>query len=361
MAVNDLIVWLDDPRAAGNASLGGKFGSLGTSVADGLPVPPGFGITTQAYRLFLRESGLEAEASRVRKAAAVLQPEDIAREAAGIVKSFNEAPLPAVLADAIGGAYAELGRRCDQIAPPVAVRSSGESEDLAGASFAGQYDTYLWVRGVDSVVAHMRRCWAGLFGEAVLSYRPKGVAVVALGDFAICVGVQRMVEARAAGVMFTLDPLNGDRSKVVVEAVWGLGEGVVKGDVTPSRFSVDKVSRDFAVRSVSPQEEEYRFDPASGTVGLFPVEGDRRERCCVSDEEVLRLVQLGREIEMMRGGSPQDIEWAIGGDDSIAVLQVRPETVWSARPATPIKLAGPPIAHVLSRMSAPAVAMKTRD
>lgn len=355
-----LIIWLDDPKAKANACLGGKFGSLGTSVADGLPVPTGFGITTHAYRLFMREAGLETEAARVGKAAIALPPERIAETTSGIVAALMERELPQRLSDEIGAAYAELERRTGTADTPVAVRSSGESEDLAGASFAGQYDTFLWVRGAGALVENMRRCWTGLFGEAVLSYRPAGEAVVASGDFAICVGVQQMVEARAAGVMFTLDPLNGDRSKVVVEAVWGLGEGVVKGDVTPARFSVDKVTRDIAVRSVPPQTEEYRFDPASSSVGLFPVEAERQERCCLGDEEVLRLVNLGRDIEKMRGGAPQDIEWAIGRDGKVAVLQVRPETVWSSKPVAPIKLAGPPIAHVLMRMSGQALGAKAK-
>ena len=317
-----LVLWLGDPGAAGNPLLGGKFGSLGTSVAEGLPVPPGFGITTHAYRSFLGESGLAAEA--------------------------------------VAAAYAELGRRCGERDVPVAVRSSGEAEDLAGASFAGQYDTFLWVRGADAVLAHMRRCWAGLFGAAVLSYRPAGEAVAGGADVAICVGVQRMVDARTAGVMFTLNPLNGDRSKVMVEAVWGLGEGVVKGDVPPSRFCVDKVTREIGLREIVPQGEEYRFNTSTGAVGLFPVPPDREGRACLGDDELQRLVQLGRDIEKSRGGTPLDIEWAIGPDGAIAVLQVRPETVWSARARAPIKLAGPPIAHVLTRMSAPAVAMKPK-
>lgn len=356
-----LIIWLDDPQAAGNPALGGKFSSLGTSLADGLPVPPGFGITTHAYRRFMQEAGLDEEAARVRAASASLPPERIAAETANLIAAIESAPLPAGMENEIVAAYAALGHKLGTDAPPVAVRSSGESEDLAGASFAGQYDTYLWVHGADALLKYMRKCWAGLFSDAVLSYRPGGSAAASAGDFALCVGVQSMVEARAAGVMFTLDPLNGDRSKVVVEAVWGLGEGVVKGDVSPSRYCVDKITRDVSVRAIAAQDEEYRFDAASGTVGLFPVDSDRIGKPCVSDEEVQQLVTLAREIEQMRGGAPQDIEWAIGKDNTVAVLQVRPETVWSTRPAKPIKLSGPPIAHVLSRMSGAASAGQKRD
>lgn len=348
--VAPLIVWLDDPAAAGNPALGGKFGSLGRSVAEGLPVPLGFGITTHAYRAFLAANGLAEEAVRVRRAAIDLKPERIAEETRALREALATAPLPAYLADAVAKAYATLERRIGAPAVPVAVRSSGELEDLAGASFAGQYETYLWITGVEAVLAKMRRCWTGLFGTAVLSYRPDSKAVDTKGDFALCVGVQQMVEARAAGVMFTLDPLNGDRSKIVTEACWGLGEGVVKGDITPSRFVVDKVTRVELQREIRLQEEEYRFDRASGCVGLFPVEEARREAAPLGEADVQALVTLGRDIEAKRG-APQDIEWAIDHDGRLWVLQVRPETVWSRKPPAPLKVAGSPIAHVLSRLS----------
>lgn len=351
------IVWLDERAAPGNPALGGKFSSLGRSVAEGLPVPLGFGITTHAYRAFLAENGLAEEAAGVRRAAADLPPERIAEATRGLHAALATAPLPAMLADAVAEAYATLERRTGAAAVPVAVRSSGESEDLAGASFAGQYETYLWINGIDAVLASMRRCWAGLFGTAVLSYRPEGEAVATTGDFALCVGVQQMVEARAAGVMFTLDPLNGDRSKIVTEACWGLGEGVVKGDITPSRFVVDKVTRAELRREVRSQEEEYRFDRASGRVGLFPVEAERREVTPLSESDVQALVALGRDIEAKRG-APQDIEWAIDHGGRLWVLQVRPETVWSRKPARPIQVAASPIAHVLSRLSGAGLAAR---
>lgn len=350
MQASSLVVWLDDPAAAGNPALGGKFGSLGRSVADGLPVPVGFGITTHAYRAFLAANGLVEEAARVRRVAAELPPERIAEETRALHAALATAPLPPDLTEAVAEAYATLERRAGAAAVPVAVRSSGESEDLAGASFAGQYETYLWITGIEAVLANMRRCWAGLFGTAVLSYRPEGQALATAGDLALCVGVQRMVEARAAGVTFTLDPLNGDRSKVVTEACWGLGEGVVKGDITPSRFVVDKVTRNMLRQEIRPQAEEYRFDRATGGVGLFTVEAERQATPCLGAEEVQAVVALGRDIEARRG-APMDIEWAMDRDGRLWVLQVRPETVWSRKPPEPIKVAGTPIAHVLSRLS----------
>lgn len=353
-----MILWLDDPAAARNPILGGKFSSLGDSTAAGLPVPPGFGITTCAYRAFMAETGLQEDAARVRRICADLPPEKITAQTRDLVTGILTRPLPPALEAEVRAAYAELARRTAMADVAVAVRSSGESEDLAGASFAGQYETFLWIQGADAVVDHMRRCWAGMFGDAVLSYRHNGEAVAATGDFAICVGVQHMVAARAAGVMFTLDPITGDRSKISIEACWGLGEGVVKGDVTPSQFLVDKVMFSVLKRKVAAQTEEYRFDAAAGRVDFLPLKMECSEASCLSDEEVLALARLAKRIEKDRG-APQDIEWAIGPDGRIAVLQVRPETVWSSKAARPIQPVTSPISHVLARMSGAVSTTKT--
>lgn len=344
------ILWLDDQQSVGNPALGGKFSSLAESTRAGLPVPPGFGITTHAYRDFMRGAGLEEEARRLRAACTALDPSEITTQAQPLVAAIASAPMPDSMLTAIAQAYAELERRTGSVALPVAVRSSGESEDLAGASFAGQYETFLWITGADAMIRHVRKCWAGMFTETVLSYRHQGELVVAKGDFAICVGIQQMVEARAAGVLFTLDPLTGDRSKISIEACWGLGEGVVKGDITPSQYLVDKVVFGILKRRPVLQEVEYRFDREAGTVALLPIEEARRDTPCLDDADVVALAQLAKGIEIGRG-APQDIEWAIGGDGRIAVLQVRPETVWSSKPARPVAQIASPISHVLMRMS----------
>ncbi|MEQ9691782.1 MAG: PEP/pyruvate-binding domain-containing protein [Bauldia litoralis] len=343
------ILWLDDPLAPRNAALGGKFSSLAESFAAELPVPPGFGITTYAYRDFMAAAGLEAEARRVREVCATLAPERMGKETAGLLESIATASLPDGLEEAIRTAYAELERRSGTAGVPVAVRSSGESEDLAGASFAGQYETFLWISGIDAVLEHVRACWSGMFGETVLSYKSNGESAISKGDFAICVGIQQMVEARSAGVIFTLNPITGDRSKIAIESCWGLGEGVVRGDVNPSQFLADKVTMDVLKRAIATQDEEYRFDIESEAVGLFPVDAERRDAPSLSDDEVIALARLAKGIEADRG-APQDIEWAIGKDGTIAILQVRPETAWSGKEAKPILKVKSPIDHVLMRM-----------
>ncbi|MGH6883682.1 PEP/pyruvate-binding domain-containing protein [Hypericibacter sp.] len=351
MSGSPFILWLDHETAPGNPVLGGKFSSLAELTVAGFAVPSGFGITTAAYRHFMDHAGLVNEARRVREAAPKMALPEIKGKAAELHAAIASAPLPSDLEDQVRENYALLEKRMGVPSIPVAVRSSGESEDLAGASFAGQYDTYLWICGADSVLRHMRSCWASMFGEAVLSYRQDGAAVVATRDFGICVGIQQMVPARAAGVTFTLDPINGDRSKIVLEACWGLGEGVVKGDITPSQFTVDKVTFEIIKRKTATQAEEYRFDPATGAVGLVPVEPERQGAVCLADKHVLELAALAKRIEQRRG-APQDMEWAVSEQGEVKVLQVRPETVWSRRAASGlVSAARSPVEHVLARLS----------
>ncbi|MCP2251574.1 pyruvate, water dikinase [Prauserella aidingensis] len=329
MTTTPHVLWIDDPEAPGNRLLGGKFGSLADMHAARFEVPPGFGITTGAYRRFLDAAGLTRRAEEARSQAANAELSEIREISAGLTAEIESAPLPPELETAVCEAYAELGTRSGQVDVPVAVRSSGESEDLAGASFAGQYDTFLWIRGVEELLRHVRRCWAGMFGEAVLTYRTEDEKPPP-SDLGICVGVQQMVAARSAGVMFTLDPVSGDRSKVVVEGCWGLGEGVVSGGITPSRYRVDKVTFEVLDRDIVEQESKFAFDPGCGEVALVEVADELRSQPCVTDEQLHALAELAKRIERHRG-APQDIEWAVGEHGEVRVLQVRPETVWSRR------------------------------
>jgi len=347
--MTDHILWIDAPGAPGDARLGGKFGSLAEMTQAGFRVPLGFGITTDAYRHFLAGSGLAEQARTTREAAAEADLATVEQLSAAMAESIAAADLPADLEAAIRAAYADLGARTGESDVPVAVRSSGESEDLGGASFAGQYDTFLWVRGIDDVLTHVRRCWAGMFGSAVLTYRPQNTADVT--DHGICVGIQQMVASRSAGVMFTLDPVTGDRSKVVIEGCWGLGEGVVSGAITPSRYVIDKVTFEQVSAEVAVQEQMFALDPTTSVTGLIDVLAERRTKPCLEDEEIRALVELAKRIEQHRG-APQDIEWAIADNGDVRVLQVRPETVWSNRATTQL-VAAPATAinQVLARFA----------
>jgi pyruvate, water dikinase len=328
----DSVRWTDAPGATA-AELGGKVNSLAEMVSAGFEVPPAFGVTTGAFRTFVDEAGLADRISQLRRDLDLTDLDAVQRASDEICALIEAAPLPASVEAAIREAYGELERDTGTDQVPVAVRSSGVNEDLQGASFAGQYDTYLWIRGADAVLEHVKRCWMGLFGPAVLTYRPNDQVPGPDEELpSMCVGVQEMVRARAAGVMFTLDPVSGDRSKIVIESCWGLGEGVVKGDVTPDRHRIDKVNLQIVDREIAVQTSEYRFDAERGVVALLEIDGERGAAASLSEEDALRIADLGRRVERHRG-APQDLEWALSEDGELQLLQARPETVWAARRA----------------------------
>jgi pyruvate,water dikinase len=241
-------------------------------------------------------------------------------------------PLPPWLAAEVVEAYDRLGERCRDPEVGVAVRSSATSEDQPDASFAGEHDTYLWVRGHDDLLDRVRRCWASLFTDRAVTYR-REMGYPDAGA-AMSVGVQKMVTPRTAGVAFTLNPTNGDRSQVAIDASWGLGEAVVSGSVTPDNFLVDKVVGQVTRRIISPKHVEHRLDD-DGRVVEAAVEPERRDAPCLSDDEIRAVAALARRAEK-HYGCPQDVEWALDAQlpdgENILLLQSRPETVWSRKP-----------------------------
>lgn len=326
-AGHGVILWLEDENALAGSTGGGKFSSLAELQKNGFGVPPAFAVTTAAFERFMAATGLEAVAHDVLQG---LDRSDLAAVEAASERMHEEIesrPLPDDIRAQIEEAYRRLCADVGGGDLPVAVRSSGVAEDLAGASFAGQYETYLWVQGTDAVVEHVRRCWTGIFGAQVLTYHPDPDTPYATSGMAVV--VQQMVDAQAAGVMFTLDPVSGDPSKIVIEAAWGLGEAVVSGDVTPDRFRVDKVTLEVIERTIGEKAVEFRFDPAEG-VRLVPVDDERQARPSLDDDMLVQLATLAKGIERHRGAA-QDLEWAVDRSGSLHLLQARPETVWSQR------------------------------
>lgn len=331
------ILWFQDCDKGRLPLIGGKNASLGEMTRAGIRVPPGFAVTTTAYREFMAQANIAAEISGL---LANLDPDDTAAvEAASwtIRQIMGSSHVPADIEDAIHRSYHQLCTACGVADLPVAVRSSATAEDLPNASFAGQQDTSLWVRSEGIVLIRTIICWSSLFTPRAISYRNK------MGfphdKVLISVGVQKMANARTAGVMFTLNPANGDRSKIVIEGSWGLGESVVAGEVTPDNFLVDKVTFDILRRKISPKLMEYLPDQEYGRVIAHDVPAERQASLCLSDEEVIALAKLGKSIERYYG-APQDIEWAVDHDlpfpENIVILQSRPETVWSQHNPKPI-------------------------
>jgi len=282
---------------------GGKGSSLARMAALGLPVPPGFVVPANALAEALPDGGAELRALAE------------GQDAAAAEALIHAVDLDPALTRAVLEAYAALGP--DDV--PVAVRSSATAEDSEAASFAGQQETFLHVRGGDEVRARIRDCWASFFSERALFYRSKKGS---LSDLGMAVVVQRMVDADIAGVLFTMDAVQRRRDRMVVEAVIGLGEAAVSGAVTPDHYVI---RRDGRVRKAQVHEQPYAIVPAEdGGVRerpLSPEEGGARK---VSDELLGQLARLGDDLEQ-RVGVPQDIEWAVQ-DGELYVLQARPVT-----------------------------------
>jgi phosphoenolpyruvate synthase/pyruvate phosphate dikinase len=297
--------------------VGGKALGLMRLSKLGYAVPPGFVITTEAQRGWMRDHGLDAEVGRLVSAA---DGYDALRAASDAIGSLFEAT--GLDDEAIDRAYDGLG------APPVAIRSSATAEDLSDASFAGQQETYLPIAGRDAVRRHVVTCWASLYSPEAISYRRR--LAVPIEDVAMAVVVQRVVPAEAAGVLFTIDPLTGDRSQVTIEAAVGLGLPLVGGDVTPDRYAVDKVTFEIRSRAIAVKPFADRFDAGTATLRRAQLLPEEASAPAISDEEVVALAQTGKRVEAAFG-QPMDVEWALGpgpdGPRQVHLLQARPETV----------------------------------
>jgi pyruvate,water dikinase len=325
------IAWFDRHDPALEPVLGGKNTSLGIMTMAGLPVPPGFAITAAAYRRALAETRVESTLARMVSDLDVTDSAALGRVATEAREMITGTPLPQWLVEQLDAAYGTLSERSGQADLPVAVRSSATCEDQPDASFAGEHDTYLWVRSAERVREHVLRCWASLFTERAICYRRQ--MRYAEDGAAMSVGVQQMVMPRTSGVAFTLNPRNGDRSQVAIDASWGLGEAVVSGSVTPDNFLVDKVVGEITERTISDKAVEHVLD-AGDRVVERAVEPERRTAPSLSDEEVRAVAALAPPAEK-HNARPQDVEWAIDPHlpegENVVLLQSRPETVWSRK------------------------------
>lgn len=315
-------VWLQDLCKDDVAQAGGKGANLGELARAGLPVPPGFVVTADSYRRHLAETGLAEQISGLLSS---LDPSDrtaLLEASREIKQGFEATAMSRQMADDIRRAYAELGR------PPVAVRSSATAEDLPEASFAGQQLTFLNVSEPDGVLEAVRLCWASLYEPQAIFYRARHG--YRHEEVAIAVPVQKMVQPRTAGIMFTVNPVTAASDRIVIEAVWGLGEAAVSGLVTPDTYVVDRVTLREVERDVIFQEKELVAEADPGALQATTwkdVPAARRHEPKLSPGETLQLAQLGARAED-HFGCPQDIEWAIEGDQ-LFILQARPVTTLS--------------------------------
>lgn len=331
-----IVCWFEEVNKDSVALVGGKCSSLGELINAGVRVPPGFALTTRGYAQFMRDAGIQSEVNGL-LAGLDHQDMDKLEEASRLIREMIESrPMSIELEDLIAESYRKLSVRSCIPAVPVAVRSSATAEDLPGASFAGQQDTYLWIRGVDSVMHHVRRCISSLYTGRAIAYRMK------MGfpheQVAISVGIQKMANSLTAGVMFTIHPTNGDRSVIVIDSNFGFGESVVSGEVTPDHFVVNKVALDILERTISTKTVCYTVDFKEQKSVALEVPFERQNIQSIVDDEITELAWMGKKIEQ-HYGRPMDIEWAIDKDlpagGNIFILQARPETIWSDKPKAP--------------------------
>jgi pyruvate, water dikinase len=337
------IGWFGDITLADRPTVGGKGGSLGELTRAGIAVPQGFVVRTAGFEAFIEELERSAPLRARVEALPAGDLDGIAAVSAEFVAWVQAMPLPATLRAELAATHVELCAADSQA--PLAVRSSATTEDSEDASFAGLQDTYLWVMGAEAVEKQVRACWASLYSVPSIAYRRKQGLPEA--GVAMAVVVQRMVDARCAGVMFTRSPTTGDRSVIVIEGAWGLGSAVVSGEVTPDRFVLGKITGEITVREI--KDKHVRHVPvAAGGTRDEETPAELREVTCLSDDQLQQLRDVGRRIEK-HYGSPQDIEWAFDQDGQLRILQSRPETVWSAKEAAPVAAAKDnPLLHVMS-------------
>jgi pyruvate,water dikinase len=328
-AATSYILPFEATRESDFARVGGKCASLARMIAAGVRVPGGFTVTTDAYALHLQTRGLGAHLAGFLARLDLDNVEDEERLSQEIRDAIVSAPMPSSIERAIRAGYRQMSPD-DQL--PVAVRSSATAEDLPDASFAGQQDTYLWVVGADDVVAKVKACWASLFNARAISYRNRnGLGQI---DVLMAVGVQKMVNAAAAGVALTLDPITGDRTRIVIDSSFGLGEPVVSGEITPDNFVVEKVLLQVLKRRIADKAFELVADRAARCTVQRAIAPERRMLASLTDAQAISVARLAKALERSMGG-PQDVEWAIDADlpeaDNLVALQCRPETVWSQK------------------------------
>jgi len=326
------VVWFDEVTKGDISLVGGKGANLGEMVHARIPVPPGFIVTADAYFKFLEASNITDEIRRYLKDLDVNDSKKL-QEVASLVKDkISSVPMLPDVVKEIKSAYLKLGGGL------VAVRSSATAEDLPEASFAGQQRTFLNIQGEDEVVTAIQGCWSSLFEARAIFYRQQnGFDHFKVG---IAVPVQKMIQSEASGVMFTVEPLSNDTTKILIEAIFGLGEAIVSGDVTPDQYLVDKDEISIIDKEIHKQEWQLVKDIKAPLGELEPniktsVPPSKQAKQKLSDKDIVALAKVGKMIED-HYQFPQDIEWAKKGKD-LFILQTRPVTTLKPKEETKIR------------------------
>ncbi len=332
-------VWVDGPDdpASMVARAGSKIGRLAELHRTGVQVPQGFAVTVDAYREHCAQSGVDPQIEEILGGLGT-DPADAAVQAASarIRELFDATPMSDRLTAEITEAYEELCLRCTDVNVPTAVRSSATGEDAADASFAGIFDTYLGVSGIERVLVAVRRCWASLFTARALVYRLRNG--ISHHDMPIAVGVIELIHARASGVAFSVHPVTTKADRVVIETSWGWGEAIVQGLVDPDHIEVGKADGRVLRYDVAHKTVVSAFDFADGRVTEIAMPAKLADRRVLDEEQIAAIVAAVIAIEQ-HYGYPVDVEWVISrhrrAGDPVCIVQIRPVTVTAAGPAAP--------------------------
>jgi len=324
----ELVLWFEEIGRECVPMVGGKSANLGEMIRKGIPVPFGFAITTKAYDRFMKETGAAQEINRyIGKSWEGPKGVTEYQKISGVIRQIIESKeIPLDIREALGLHYNMLCERSGVANVRVAVRSSGVAEDSASSSFAGQFESFLNVSGEKDLLNKMKECWSSQFTTRAITYRIKK-KLPNVGS-SMCVCVQKMVNARSAGVGFTVHPITGDSSKIMLEGDWGLGESVVQGIVVPDRYIIDKQTLNLVEKKISNKEKFI----ASGTQGnvIMDVPVEKRQLPCFSEAEAMKIAEFAKVLES-HYGMPQDVEWAIDSDlpfpKNIFLVQTRPITI----------------------------------
>jgi pyruvate,water dikinase len=326
---NQLVLWYDEMEGGDFPLVGKKNANLGEMHKSGIRTSPGFGLTLRANDLFVTQTGIKDELARFLSSLGQATLENSRAASDFAVRLINEASIPAEVADAALTAYRRLCEMSDTADVPVAVRSSG------AVSMPGQMETYLNIRGETDLLDYIKRTWASAYHVEAITYRlNKGMGFL----LNIGVGIPKMVNSRVSGVAFTLNPLNGDRSKIVIDVSHGLGEAVVSGLVTPDNYLMDKVTLGVIKSTKGSKQVKCVYRDHGSDIDTVECTEQERDGFCVTSEELSEIARVCKAIDKYYG-KPYDIEFAIDADlpfpENVIILQVRPESVWAAKQAGP--------------------------
>jgi pyruvate,water dikinase len=321
------VAWFEEFDKGHTNSVGTKNASIGEMARLGVPVPSGFAITTEAYSRFIEQTGADREIEQCMSE--FLHEQSTLKDYRAMSRKITEITLsrdiPAEIKDVICQTYYELSRKYDTDDVQVAVRSSGVAEDLPTASFAGQYESFLYVTGKNALVENVKKCWASFFTDRSIIYRIRNDLPILAGS--ISVGVQKMIDARSAGVGFTIHPGTGDDTEIMLEGNWGTGESVVQGITIPDRFVIGKDALTLKKKEISCKLKQI-VQGKEGTQEREVAE-DKQSVPCLSDNEALKIAEFAKFLEESYR-VPLDIEWVIDKSlpfpQNIYLVQARPVT-----------------------------------